>query len=47
MEHLRPDTGPGAFLMPQSAADDYKNVTVPLLEGLKETGYLEGPECGG
>ena len=30
------------FLMPQSADDDYKNVTVPLLQGLKEAGYVEG-----
>ena len=30
------------FLMPQSADDDYKNVTVPLLQGLKESGYVEG-----
>jgi putative tryptophan/tyrosine transport system substrate-binding protein len=30
------------FLMPQSANDNYKNVTVPLLQGLKETGYVEG-----
>jgi putative tryptophan/tyrosine transport system substrate-binding protein len=27
---------------PQSANDDYKNVTVPFLQGLKETGYVEG-----
>jgi putative ABC transport system substrate-binding protein len=30
------------FLMPQSADDDYKDVTVPFFEGLKETGYVEG-----
>jgi putative ABC transport system substrate-binding protein len=30
------------FLMPQSADDDYKNVTVPLLQALKESGYVEG-----
>jgi putative ABC transport system substrate-binding protein len=30
------------FLMPQSADDDYKNVTVPFLQSLKETGYVEG-----
>ena len=30
------------FLMPQSADDDYKTVTVPFLQGLKETGYVEG-----
>jgi putative ABC transport system substrate-binding protein len=29
-------------LMPQSANDAYKNVTVPFLQGLKETGYVEG-----
>jgi putative tryptophan/tyrosine transport system substrate-binding protein len=27
---------------PQSAEDDYKNRTVPFLQGLKETGYVEG-----
>src|SRR5271167_3744061 len=26
----------------QSADDDYKNVTVPFLQGLKEAGYVEG-----
>jgi putative ABC transport system substrate-binding protein len=30
------------FLSSQSADDDYKNVTVPFLQGLKETGYVEG-----
>jgi putative ABC transport system substrate-binding protein len=30
------------FLSPQSAGDDYKNFTVPFLQGLKETGYVEG-----
>ena len=30
------------FLSAQSADDDYKNVTVPFLQGLKETGYVEG-----
>ena len=30
------------FLSPQSADDDYKYVTVPFLQGLKETGYVEG-----
>jgi putative tryptophan/tyrosine transport system substrate-binding protein len=30
------------FLLPGSADDDYKNVTVPFLQGLKETGYVEG-----
>jgi putative tryptophan/tyrosine transport system substrate-binding protein len=27
---------------PQSADDDFKNFTVPFLQGLKETGYVEG-----
>jgi putative tryptophan/tyrosine transport system substrate-binding protein len=36
------------YLGAQSADDDYKNVTVPFLQGLKETGYVEGhPGCGG
>src|SRR5262252_5141272 len=26
----------------QSADDDYKNITVPFLQGLKETGYVVG-----
>jgi putative tryptophan/tyrosine transport system substrate-binding protein len=30
------------YLSPQSADDDYKNVTAPFLQGLKETGYVEG-----
>src|SRR6266478_3123773 len=30
------------FLLPQSADDDYKNFTVPFLQGLKEAGYAEG-----
>jgi putative ABC transport system substrate-binding protein len=30
------------FLSPQSADDDHKNITVPFLQGLKETGYVEG-----
>jgi putative tryptophan/tyrosine transport system substrate-binding protein len=30
------------FLSNQSAAGDYKDLTVPFLQGLKETGYLEG-----
>ncbi len=30
------------FLSPESADDDYKNFTVPFLQGLKETGYVEG-----
>ena len=31
------------YLGAQSADDDYKNITVPFLQGLKETGYVEGP----
>jgi putative ABC transport system substrate-binding protein len=27
---------------PQSAEVDYKNITVPFLQGLKEAGYVEG-----
>src|SRR6516162_232092 len=30
------------FLGTQSAELDYKNFTVPFLQGLKETGYVEG-----
>jgi putative tryptophan/tyrosine transport system substrate-binding protein len=30
------------YLGTQSADDDYKNVTVPFLQGLKEAGYVEG-----
>jgi putative tryptophan/tyrosine transport system substrate-binding protein len=30
------------YLSSQSAHDDYKNYTVPFLQGLKETGYVEG-----
>jgi putative ABC transport system substrate-binding protein len=30
------------FLSPQSADDDFKNFTVPFLQGLKEAGYAEG-----
>jgi putative ABC transport system substrate-binding protein len=30
------------FLSAQSARDDYKNATVPFLQGLKESGYVEG-----
>ena len=30
------------YLGGQSADDDYKNVIVPILLGLKETGYVEG-----
>ena len=30
------------FLISQSADVDFKNFTVPFLQGLKETGYVEG-----
>jgi putative tryptophan/tyrosine transport system substrate-binding protein len=30
------------FISGQSADDDYENFTVPFLQGLKETGYVEG-----
>jgi putative ABC transport system substrate-binding protein len=30
------------YLAAQSADDDYKNITVPFLQGLKEAGYVEG-----
>jgi len=30
------------YLGAQSANNDYKNATVPFLQGLKETGYIEG-----
>jgi putative ABC transport system substrate-binding protein len=30
------------FLSPQSAEEDRPNVTVPFLQGLKESGYIEG-----
>jgi hypothetical protein len=30
------------YLSPQSADDDYKNFTVPFLQGLRETGYVDG-----
>jgi putative ABC transport system substrate-binding protein len=30
------------FLSSQSADDDYKNFTVPFLQGLKDTGYVDG-----
>jgi putative ABC transport system substrate-binding protein len=30
------------YLGAQSAVDEYKNFTVPFLQGLKETGYVEG-----
>jgi putative tryptophan/tyrosine transport system substrate-binding protein len=38
-QHAVPVIG---FLVPQSANEVYKNITVPFLEGLKETGYVEG-----
>ena len=30
------------YLSAQSADDGFKNVTVPLLQGLREIGYVEG-----
>jgi putative ABC transport system substrate-binding protein len=30
------------YLGTQSADDEYTNLTVPLLQGLKESGYFEG-----
>ena len=30
------------YLSTQSAEDDYKNFSVPFLQGLKETGYVDG-----
>ena len=30
------------FLSPQSAELDYKDITVPFLQGLKEAGYVDG-----
>jgi putative ABC transport system substrate-binding protein len=30
------------FLSAQSAEVDYQDVTIPFLQGLKETGYIEG-----
>jgi putative ABC transport system substrate-binding protein len=30
------------FLSAQSADDDYKNITIPFLQGLKDAGYVEG-----
>jgi putative ABC transport system substrate-binding protein len=30
------------WLGSQSADDDYKNISVPFLQGLKESGYVEG-----
>jgi ABC-type uncharacterized transport system substrate-binding protein len=30
------------FLSTQSADDEYKNITIPFFQGLKETGYAEG-----
>ncbi len=37
----QPATPVIGLLSPQSAEDDYKNRTVPFLQGLKETGYVE------
>jgi putative ABC transport system substrate-binding protein len=41
----QPATPVIGFLSPQSADDDYKNFTVPFLQGLKESGYVR-PERG-
>ena len=30
------------YLGTQSADDEYKNLTIPFLQGLKEAGYVEG-----
>jgi putative ABC transport system substrate-binding protein len=30
------------YLSGQSANDEYKNITIPFLQGLKEAGYVEG-----
>ena len=38
----QPATPVIGFLSAQSAADDYKKITIPFLGGLKETGYIEG-----
>jgi len=38
----QPGTPVIGFLSAQSADLDYRNVTVPFLGGLKETGYIEG-----
>jgi putative tryptophan/tyrosine transport system substrate-binding protein len=32
------------YLSAQSADDDYKNITVPFLQGPKETGYVDGQD---
>jgi len=34
------------YLRAQSAADDYKMVTIPFLQGLKEIGYVEAQNVG-
>ena len=34
------------FLGTQSSEDEYKDVTVPFLQGLKETGYVGGQNVG-
>src|SRR6516165_6545977 len=38
----QPTTPVVGWLSAGSADDDYKNRTVPFLQGLKETGYVEG-----
>jgi putative ABC transport system substrate-binding protein len=38
----QPPTPVIGYLGSQSADDEYKNFTVPFLQGLKETGYVEG-----
>ena len=42
----QPATPVIGFLGSQSADDDYKNFTVPFLQGLKETGYVVGQNVG-
>src|SRR5690348_4986952 len=37
----QPGTPVIGLLSAQSADDDFKNMTVPFLQGLKETGYVE------
>src|SRR5277367_4471656 len=38
----RPAVPVVGFLIPQSADEVYKNMTVPFLQGLKEAGFVEG-----
>ena len=38
----QPSTPVIGYLGAQSADDDYKNITVPFLQGLKEAGYVDG-----